>query len=143
LVPIGVLLVASRAALAQGVVLPLPPEEQQQITALLGPGVVGKALPSKPIADASVYFPFQDKTLTYQVTSGSNTGNTQMLSLAKTRRPDGKSAWRFQLSPSLAGFIRQTPEGDLIMPAVSDAGEGVIVVATPANPFVPKGMKPG
>lgn len=29
------------------------------------------------------------------------------------------------------------------MPAVSDAGEGVIVVTTPANPFVPKGMKPG
>ena len=142
-VPIGVLLVASSAALAQGVVLPLPPEEQQQITAQLGSGVVGKALPSKPIEDASVYFPFQDKTLTYQVTSGSNAGNTQRLGLAKTRRPGGKSAWRFQLSPSLAGFIRQTPEGDLIMPAVSDAGEGVIVVATPANPFIPKGMKPG
>ena len=143
LVPIGVLLVASRAALAQSVVLPLPPEEQQQITTHLGPGVVGKALPSKPIEDASIYFPFQEKALTYQVTSGSNTGNMQTLGLAKTRRPDGKSAWRFQLSPSLAGFIRQTPEGDLIMPAVSDAGEGVIVVATPANPFVPKGMKPG
>ena len=95
LVPIGVLLVASRAALAQGVVLPLPPEEQQQITAQLGPGVVGKALTSKPIEDASVYFPFQDKTLTYQVTSGSNAGNTQRLGLAKTRRPGGKSAGGF------------------------------------------------
>ena len=142
-VPLGVLLVASGAARAQDVVLPLPPEDQQQIAALLGPGVVGNALPSKPIEDASAYFPFQDKALTYQVTSGSNAGNAQTLGLAKTRRPDGKSAWRFQLSPSLAGFIRQTPEGDLIMPAVSDAGEGVIVVATPANPFVPKGMKPG
>ena len=142
-VPLGVLLVASGSARAQGVVLPLPTADQQQITALLGPGVVGNALPSKPIEDASIYFPFQDKALTYQVTSGSNAGNTQTLGLAKTRRPDGKSAWRFQLSPSLAGFIRQTPEGDLIMPAVSDAGEGVIVVATPANPFVPKGMKPG
>ena len=69
--------------------------------------MVGKALPSKSIEDASIYFPFQEKALTYQVTSGSNTGNTQTLGLAKTRRPDGKSAWRFQLSPSLAGFICQ------------------------------------
>ncbi len=29
------------------------------------------------------------------------------------------------------------------MPAVSDSGEGVVVVTTPANPFVLKGMKPG
>jgi hypothetical protein len=29
------------------------------------------------------------------------------------------------------------------MPAVSDPGEGVAVVTTPANPFVPKGMQPG
>jgi hypothetical protein len=29
------------------------------------------------------------------------------------------------------------------MPAVADASEGVVVVTTPANPFVPKGMQPG
>jgi len=47
------------------------------------------------------------------------------------------------MSPSLAGFIRQTPEGDLVMPTVSDPGEGVVVITTPANPFLPKGMQPG
>jgi hypothetical protein len=29
------------------------------------------------------------------------------------------------------------------MPTVNDPGEGVIVITTPANPFVPKGMQPG
>jgi hypothetical protein len=29
------------------------------------------------------------------------------------------------------------------MPAVSDTAEGVLIVTTPANPFVLKGMKPG
>ena len=43
----------------------------------------------------------------------------------------------------IAGFIRQTPEGDLIMPPVSDTGDGMVVVTTPASPFVVKGMKPG
>ncbi len=142
-VTLGVLLLASGSARAQGVVLPLPSTDQQKITAQLGPGVVGNALPSKPIGDASVYFPLQNSALTYQVTAGPNTGNTQSLGLAKTRRPSGKSAWRFQLSPSLAGFLRQTAGGDIIMPAVTDSGEGVVVVTTPANPFVPKGMQPG
>jgi hypothetical protein len=140
---LAILLLGARSARAQDVVLALPPEDQQRITALLGPGVVGNALPSKPIADASVYFPLHEHALTYQVTAGPNTGNTQTLGLAKATRPSGKRAWRFQFSPTLAGFIRLTPEGDLVMPAVSDSSEGVVIVSSPANPFVPKGMKPG
>jgi hypothetical protein len=30
-----------------------------------------------------------------------------------------------------------------MIPAVSDMGEGVVVITTPANPFMLKGMKPG
>jgi hypothetical protein len=46
---ISVLLLASGLARAQGVVLPLPSSDQQKITAHLGSGVVGAALPSQPI----------------------------------------------------------------------------------------------
>lgn len=140
---IGVVLLAAGMARAQGVVLPLPPDDQQKITAQLGPGVVGNALPSVPIDNPSIYFPLQNSAPTYQVTAGPNTGKTQSLGLVKSRRPGGRSAWRFQLSPSLAGFLRQTAGGDIVMPALTDAGEGVVVVTTPANPFVPKGMQPG
>jgi hypothetical protein len=145
LVPLmlGLLLLASGSARAQGVVLPLPPDDQQKITAQLGPGVVGMALPSNPIGDPAAFFPLQNNAPIYQVTGGPNAGNTQTLGLAKTRRPGGKSAWRFQLTPSLAGFLRQTAEGDIVMPALTDTGEGVVIVTTPANPFVPKGMQPG
>jgi len=139
----GFLLLASVSARAQGVVLPLPPQDLQKITAQLGSGVVGVALPSQPITDPAVFFPLRPKAMTYQVMAGPNAGKTQSLGLAKTRRPNGASAWRFQLSPSLAGFLRQTAEGDITMPALNDAGEGVVIVTTPANPFVPKGMQPG
>ncbi|MFZ0678916.1 hypothetical protein [Candidatus Binatus sp.] len=47
------------------------------------------------------------------------------------------------MTPSLAGFMRETDNGDIIMAALTDAGEGVVVVTTPANPFVPKGIQPG
>jgi hypothetical protein len=140
---LGVLLLVSGLALAQGVVLPLPPADQQKITAHLGSGVVGTALPSQTIQDVTTYFPLQARSMTYQVTSGPNTGNMQTLGVGEARRPNGQSAWRFQLSPSLAGFIHQAPGGDLLMPAIIDIGEGVVVITTPANPFLLRGMRPG
>ncbi len=128
---------------ADGVVLPLPPEDQQEITARLGSGVVGQALPSNPITNPAIYFPLQERALTYLVTAGPNTGNTQSLKVAKRNRPNGTPAWRFGISPTLAGFISQNPAGDLMMPSVSDSDEGVVVITTPANPFIISGIKPG
>jgi len=130
------------SARAQGPVLPLPAADQQEITRLLGPGVVGQALPSQPMGKTSSYFPLEERSSVFQVTSGSSTGKQQTLRTTKGRRPNGNPAWRFELSPTLAGFLRQA-EGDLVMPAVSDSGEGVVVVTTPANPFLVEGMKPG
>jgi len=143
MVTLGLLLLAVRGAQAQGVVLPLPPDDQRRITALLGPGVVGTPLPSTSITNVSTYFPLANRSLTYRIASGPSAGNSEFSELAKVRRPGGKLAWRFSLSPSLTGFIAQNLDGGLVMPAVADPGEGVVVVSTPANPFVPKGMQPG
>lgn len=137
------LLLVSGTARAQGVVLPLPPEDQQNIAAQLGQGVVGQALPSSPINDPTVYFPLQEKSQQFRVVAGPHAGAVQTLGLWKARRPGGKKAWRFQMTPTLAGFMRETVQGDIIMAALTDSGEGVVVVTTPANPFIPKGMQPG
>jgi hypothetical protein len=139
---LGFLLLISEGAHAQSV-LPLPPEDQRRIAAQLGPGVVGNALPSKPITDVSVYFPLKNRSLTYRIASGPKAGNSEASEIARARRPGGRLAWRFRLSPSLTGFLTQTLDGGLVMPAVIDPGEGVVVVTTPANPFVPKGIQPG
>lgn len=136
-------LIVSHARAQDGAVIPLPPEDKQMIDAMLGPGVVGQALPSQPIQNVSAYFPLQERALSYQVTGGSNVGAVQTLPVAKGKRPNGNPAWRLALSPSLDGFIRLTEQGDLLMPAVSDSGEGVIVITTPANPFLLNGMNPG
>ena len=42
-----------------------------------------------------------------------------------------------------AAFVSQAESGDLMMTAVTDSDHDVLVVATPANPFLLKGMKPG
>ena len=131
------------SARAQGVVLPLPAEDQKIIDKKLGAGVVGKALPSEPLGDASVYFPLEEKARSYQVTAGAKAGNTVELGVAKGARPNGTPAWRFEITPTVAVFLHATPEGDLFMPAMADASEGMIIVTTPPNPFLLKGMKPG
>ncbi len=131
------------AASAEGPALPLPAADQQKLDALLGAGVVGKALPSEPIDDPTQYFPLQEKAPSYRITSGKHAGETQVLDVKKGKRPGGNPAWRFQLSPSLAGFLHSTVDGDLMMTAVTDSDEGVVVITTPANPFLLKGMKPG
>src|SRR5260370_1647404 len=118
---VGLLLLVSGSARAQGVVLPLPAQDQQNITAQLGPGVVGNALPSSPIGDPSVFFPLQEKSQQYQVVAGPNAGTVQTLGLLKTRRPGGRMAWRVQLKPTLQGFIRETPQGAIIMAALTDS----------------------
>jgi hypothetical protein len=136
-------LIASDSARATGIATPLPPEDQQMISAQLGSGVVGNPLPSEPIEDASTYFPLQERSSIYQVTGGRHVGRRQALAVRKVQRANGKLAWRFEFSPSLTGFIHQTREGDIVMPSLGDTGQGIVVVTTPANPFLVKGMKPG
>ena len=130
-------------ARAEEVVLPLPPDDQQIIEKRLGANVVGDALPSKPIDDPTALFPFHDEAITYRFTSGKNKGKSQTETLAKVQRPGGQFVWRLQLAPSLVGYLKQTPAGDIVISAVADTGEGALVLTTPANPFLPRGMKPG
>jgi hypothetical protein len=65
----------ARPAGAQGTVLQLSAQDQQNITTYLGASVVGQALPSDPITDASSYFPLTQRPPVFQVTSGNNAGN--------------------------------------------------------------------
>ena len=141
LLAIGIL--ATPAARADGPVLPLPDADRTKLDAMLGAGVVGEALPSQPITDPSVYFPLQERSPSYLVTGGPKAGASQALGVAKGQRPGGTPAWRFGLSPSQTAFLHRTDGGDLMMPAVTDTGEGVVVVTTPPNPFLLAGMNPG
>ncbi len=136
-------IVLTTSALAQGPVLPLPPEERAIIDRILGAGVVGDALPSVPIDDPTTYFPLEERTLSYRVTSGKHVGSTYPLTIGRHARPAGAQAWRFELSPSLAAYLHRGDGGNLVMPAVSDSDHGIVVVTTPPNPFVVQGMQPG
>lgn len=136
-------MVLATRVLAADPVLPLSPADRTTIDTILGPGVVGEAMPSAPIGDPTTYFPLEERTLSYRVTSGKNAGATYPLKIGRHARPAGAQAWRFQLSPTLAAYLHRAREGNLVMPAVSDTDHGIVVVTTPPNPFVIQGMQPG
>lgn len=136
------LLARTPSATAQGPVLPLPADDQQVITTMLGSGVVGQALPSNSIGDVSVYFPLVERTSSFRVTSGPNAGKTQSLSVKKGQRPNGNPAWRFEMAPSLFAFIN-ADGGNLRLVSLSDTSEGLLIITTPSDPFLVQGMQPG
>jgi hypothetical protein len=140
---IGWALVLSTLAWAGDTILPLPPADQKILVEQLGADVVGEPLPSRPIDDPNIFFSFAHKPVTYRFTSGRNKGKIQTLLPTKVERPGGKFVWRVQLAPSLIGFLRQMPNGDIVMPAVEDTGAEALVVSTPDNLFISAGMKPG
>ena len=135
--------VVTPASWAADPILPLSPNDRKMLAEQLGKDVVGEALPSKPIDAPDSYFSFGPNPVTYLFTSGKNKGKTQTLAPIKVDRPGGKFVWRIQLAPTLIGFLKQSPGGDIEMPAVEDTGAEALVVSTPANSFLSKGMKPG
>jgi hypothetical protein len=136
-------LASALPAAAQDPVLPLSPDERATVDAMLGPGVVGEALPSAPIGDPTTLFPLKDRSMQFRVTSGKNEGRMFILKVGQHARPTGAKAWRFELSPSLVAYLHRGADGALVMPAISDSDHGIIVVTTPPNPFVVQGMQPG
>src|ERR1700757_2522021 len=140
---IGWALVLSTLAWAGDTILPLPPADQKILVEQLGADVVGEPLPSRPIDAPNIFFSFAHKPVTYRFTSGRNKGKIQTFLPTKVERPGGKFVWRVQLAPSLIGFLRQMPNGDIVMPAVEDTGAEALVVSTPDNLFISAGMKPG
>jgi hypothetical protein len=129
-------------AAAADVPRPLPIDDQKTIAKQLGPEVVGAPVSSKPI-DPAELFRFHNNRVTYLFTSGKSEGKRQTEELSKIPRPGGKFVWRLQLAPSLVAFLRQMPDGDVVMPAVADTSQDALVVTTPPNPFLCKGMKLG
>jgi hypothetical protein len=140
---VGLSLIQPTQVWAEDTALTLPDADRKILTEQLGADIVGEPLPSKPLDAPDSLFSFAHVPVTYRFTSGRNKGKTQTLVPTKVKRPGGKIVWRVPLAPSLIGFLKQMPDGDIVMPAVEDTGAEALVVSTPANLFISKGMKPG
>jgi hypothetical protein len=92
----------------------------------LGTKIVVDAVQSEPIDDPSALFPLSDVPGIHEFTSGRDAGKRQTEALKKIPRRGGKFVWRLDLAPSLVAFLRESPDGDVVMPAVAYTGKDAL-----------------
>jgi hypothetical protein len=121
----------------------LSQDDRATLEKFLGKGVVGKAVPGNPIADATKFFAFEDGAWNFQFTSGDHKGKTQEQSFKKLKRDDSGTAGRYQNGPNMTYFLHRAEDGSISIGSEQDADQGVITRFSPPEPFYFGGMKQG
>jgi hypothetical protein len=101
------------AADAAGPVIPLPPALASDL-ALLGPGVVGKALPAPPISDLREYLNFGPGDWQFKIVAGGKDGREVATeSFIQLPDQDGLEFWDRKLGTEYVEHIVLDPSGKL------------------------------
>lgn len=128
---------------ATGQPIQLPQADRSAIEALLGQGVVGAAVPGKPLPNAPNVFPIQDRTWTYRIVGGEQKGTTEQHVLTALKRDASGATARYAVGTKTVYFVRQSANGDLSIVSEQDRNEGVIVRYNPPEPMLISGLQPG
>jgi hypothetical protein len=103
-VPLFLILSVSVFAADQGKVVPLSAEEQKAL-ALLGEGVVGKALPAYPIEDAGKFLDLQAGPHTFRIVSGKDKEKSQVETYTSLGAKDGSQQWKRTIGDQYDEFL--------------------------------------
>lgn len=121
----------------------LPQTDRNALERQLGQGVVGAALPGKPLPDTSKLLPIRDTSWIFRFVSGDQQGTTQPIDFAPLKRDSSGATGRFSVATKTVYFVRQSDNGDLSIVSEQDLKEGVIVRYAPPEPMILSGMNPG
>jgi hypothetical protein len=97
---LSLLLLSGPGRADQGKVIPISPEDKKEL-ALLGEGVVGKALPARPITDPEKYLNLGSGTWEFKIVSGKKKGKTQAESYSKL----ADRSWQRKIGDEYIEFI--------------------------------------
>ncbi len=111
--------------------------------AILGEGVVGKALPAWPIKDTARLMPLRKGKWTYQITAGEREGKRQVISISKTDRKDEQSLWDRSVVGDCTEFFSVKGDGTINLVSEIYLKQDAIVHYTPMLSIMFDGMKPG
>ena len=117
--------------------------EDKKALAILGKGVVGKALPASPIADTAKLTPLNEGKWTYRVLAGSHKGTKQEDTIAKPKHKGSSRSWRRVVGRKFIEYYRVTNGGKIEMASEVDLAEDVISTYAPQFPVIFNGIRPG
>ncbi len=103
-VPLFLILSVSALAADEGKVVPLSAEDQKAL-ALLGEGVVGKALPAHPIEDVGKFLDLQAGPHTFKIVAGNDQGKTQVETYTSLGAKDGSQQWKRTIGDQYDEFL--------------------------------------
>lgn len=123
--------------------LEMPAEDRALLDEYLGRGVVGKAVPAKPIGDPIDYVQFAtDGTYAVKITSGEEKGHTIDHSVRKMHEDSEGVDWEIRAGKSDIIVLRYDKHGNIVFVHHAEPGEGDAIYS-PSPPLLKKGMKPG
>ena len=117
--------------------------EDREALAILGKGVVGKALPAKPITDTARLMPLNEGKWTYRVLVGDHKGTNQEDIIARPKHDESGKSWRRVVGKKCIDYYRVRDGGKIDMASEVDLVEDVITSYTPMFPVMFDGMRPG
>lgn len=126
-----------------GAQIQLPAKDRTILEQVLGKGVVGKAVVGTTISDPLKFFPLEDGTWVYRVTSGKNKGKSVQHVLTRLKRDPSGSSWREAWGPNVVLFFLKTRDGGVEVVSSQDLHQGVISRYSPREPMLLTKMKPG
>ncbi|MBW1781656.1 MAG: hypothetical protein JRL30_13050 [Deltaproteobacteria bacterium] len=127
---------------SSGTVLQLPDTDRKAL-AILGKGVVGRAVAAVPIAGASGLMPLRAGKWTYRVLAGDHAGEDQEDRVAQPRHHKMGKAWRRVVGRQFIEYFRVGTGGNMELVSEVDLEEDVITRYVPVFSVIYEGMRPG
>jgi len=118
-------------------------KSDSEVLAILGEGVVGKALPASPLRDTAGLMPLREGKWVYRITAGSNEGTRQEAAISKTKGNHGQDLWQRSIKGDTTEFFSLQGKGVVNLISEIDLEQNVITRYAPVCPFMFDGMKPG
>ncbi len=119
------------------------PEKDRQALAILGQGVVGKALPALPLNGTVRLIPLQKGEWVYRLTAGAHMGARQNVLISRKKGTDDRHLWRLSIRGDTTEFLSLDGEGTVNLISEIDLKQDVITHYAPMLPLMFDGMKPG
>jgi hypothetical protein len=123
--------------------VPLPAADKAQLEALLGPGIVGDALPGLPLGAVDSYLPAKGTPLSYQVLDAKKQPTAETHKVDDTTDPAFSPGWRYTVEGVGVDFFMTGPDGGVVIVAEQDLDHKVLTRFTPGEPLIVPGLKPG
>jgi hypothetical protein len=125
-----------------GKILPLPAADRQEIEKLLGKGVIGDALPAKPLPPAEAYMSGMPARISYLIRDEKGRTKNEAHEFAKAAGTTPES-WDYRIGKDRRSVFIKTADGGLVTSLEYDLDKQVVSQFVPGEPLILTGLKPG